>query len=149
MNRLGQEKLWDAGNVCRGRTRRIYDTTGFDQHQAPPTQGLPEEVWQAKVCASASASDWLRPALYGYDAATGNLVSETAANGTVASTSYDTTFATYATSVTVIPTASLGGVTLTTSYAYYGINAEAGGVGLRASCRRRPTPTGGDDAPHL
>ncbi|MGB2771226.1 MAG: hypothetical protein WBF31_02790, partial [Anaerolineae bacterium] len=142
VNRLGQEKLWDAGNVCRGQTRRIYDTTGFDQHQAPPTQGLLREVWQAKVCASASASDWLRPALYGYDAATGNLVSETAANGTVASTSYDTTFATYATSVTVMPTASLGGMTLTTSYAYYGINAEAGGVGLKGQLQKETDANG-------
>ncbi|MBK7201759.1 hypothetical protein [Candidatus Amarolinea dominans] len=142
VNRLGQEKLWDAGNVCQGQTRRIYDTTGFDQHQAPPTQGLLREVWQAKVCASASASDWLRPALYGYDAATGNLVSETAANGTVASTSYDTTFATYATSVTVMPTASLGGMTLTTSYAYYGINAEAGGVGLKGQLQKETDANG-------
>ena len=142
VNRLAQEKLWDAGNVCQGQTRRIYDTTGFDQHQAPPTQGLVQETWQAKVCASANVSDWLRSALYGYDAATGNLVSETAANGTVTSTSYDATFAAYTTSVSVIPAASLGGMTLTTSYAYYGINAEAGGVGLKGQLQTETDANG-------
>ncbi|MEI8082864.1 MAG: hypothetical protein WCI74_13585, partial [Actinomycetes bacterium] len=127
VNRLAQEKLWDGANVCQGQTRWIYDTTGFNQQQTPPTRGLLQEVWQAQACDSASQGAWVRPALHGYDSY-GNLTSTTAANGTVTSTSYDATFGTYPTSVTTTPGTG-GGATLTTSYTYYGINPAAGGDG--------------------
>ncbi len=131
VNRLGQEKLWDAGNVCQGQTRWIYDTTGYNQQGAATTQnsqGLLKEIWQAKTCDGASQGDWVRQTLNGYDSY-GNLNSATAANNAVTSTSYDTSFGTYPLSVTTTPGAG-GGATLTTSYAYYGINPESGGYGL-------------------
>ena len=138
VNRLGQEKLWDASNVCQGQTRQIYDTTGFNQHQAFPTQGLLKEIWQAKTCDGATQNGWVRQTLNGYDSY-GNLNSATAANGAVTSTSYDTTFGTYPLSVTTTPGAG-GGATLTTSYAYYGINPESGGSGLVGQLQKVTDP---------
>ena len=138
VNRVGQAKLWDDANVCQGQTRQIYDTTGFNQQQTPPTQGLLKEVWQAKVCDSTSQSDWVRQTLNGYNSY-GNLTSATAANGAVTSTSYDTVFGTYPLSVTVMPGAG-GGATLTTSYAYYGVNPEPGGSGLAGQLQQETDP---------
>ena len=56
-------------------------------------------------------------------------------------TSYDATFGTYPLSVTVTPGTG-GGTTLTTSYAYYGINAEAGGSGLKGQLQKETDPNG-------
>ena len=140
VNRPGQEKLWDASAVCQGQRRTVYDTTGLTAYQTPPTQGLAKEVWQAKVCDSASQSDWVRTTLNGYDSY-GNLNSATAANGAVTTTTYDGTFATYPLSVTVTPGPG-GGTTLTTSYAYYGINQETGGSGLRGQLQKETDPNG-------
>ncbi|MBX7233672.1 MAG: hypothetical protein K1X65_04755 [Caldilineales bacterium] len=143
VDRLAEEKLWTQTSFCMSQARWIYDVAapGFDQQLAAFAKGWLKEQWQAKICGSGAASDWLRPAAYGYDSK-GNVNSVTAANGTATTTVYDATFSVYPLSVTVTPAAGLGGATLTTSYAYYGINAEAGGSGLTGQVQKATDPNG-------
>ena len=141
VNGVAQEKLWDgdAGGACRGQTRYIYDTTGFNQQQTPPTQGLLREAWQAKVCDGTTETDWVRSAAYSYDSY-GNRTGETTANGATTTTAYDTTFKTYPITQTTTPGAG-GGATLTTTNKYYGVNAEVGqGSGLVGQLQSRTDP---------
>ncbi|MBK9095279.1 MAG: RHS repeat protein [Anaerolineae bacterium] len=141
VNRVAQEKLWagDSGGACQSQTRQIYDTTGFNQQQTPPTKGQLKEVWQAKTCDSANQADWARPALYSYDLY-GNRTGETNAAGATTTTAYDATFKTYPVTQTTTPGAG-GGATLMTSNTYYGVSgAEANGSGLAGQLQRSTDP---------
>jgi YD repeat-containing protein len=141
VNRVAQEKLWagDSGGACQRQTRQIYDTTGFNQQQTPPTKGWLKEVWQAKTCDSANQSDWVRPALYSYDLY-GNRTSEGNAAGATTTTTYDATFKTYPVTQITTPGAG-GGVTLTTTLKYYGVSgAEANGSGLAGQLQSSTDP---------
>ncbi len=131
VNRVGQEKLWqgDAGGSCRGQTRWIYDgRSGHAQFNLAPTQGRLREVWQAGAGGTSCDGNWWNSAAYSYDNY-GNTTSVAGPAGMATHTVYDTSFHIYPTTVTVQPGA-WGGTTQTTSYRYYGVNAEAGGGGL-------------------
>ncbi|MCP4125690.1 MAG: hypothetical protein GY753_01345, partial [Gammaproteobacteria bacterium] len=132
VNRIAEEKLLDSSGVCQGQSRMLYDNaSGHNSYTSPPSDGFLHEVWHAGYGQSAGAgcdTNWLRQSLLSYSDS-GNLESETTANGSVTTTTYDSTFDTYPTGTTVTPGPG-GGVTLATQYRYYGINQAVGGSGL-------------------
>ncbi|MFZ1402242.1 MAG: RHS repeat domain-containing protein, partial [Anaerolineae bacterium] len=132
VNRVAEEKLFagSESGTCQGQTRTIYDNnSGYAAYNQAPTNGLVKEVWQAGHGVAGCDTSRVRSAAYDYDP-WGNRRSETAANGSVVTTAFDSTFHAYAMSVTVQPASQLGGATLTTTYTRYGMNATAGGSGL-------------------
>ncbi|MBK6430431.1 hypothetical protein [Candidatus Amarolinea dominans] len=132
VNRVAEEKLFagSESGTCQGQTRTIYDNySGYAAYNQAPTAGQLKEVWQAGQGGTGCDANWMRSTAYGYDQ-WGNRWSETAANGSVVTTAFDSTFHAYAMSVTVQPASQLGGATLTTTYTRYGMNATAGGSGL-------------------
>ncbi len=132
VDRLAEERLWqgEVGGSCRRQTRYTYDdASGVDGYTLPPTQGLLREEWHAGQMGLACDADWVRTAYYEYDG-WGNRRLARAANGTDTTTVYDgDPFHAHPLSVTIQPPADQGS-TLTTSYRYYGINAESWGSGL-------------------
>jgi YD repeat-containing protein len=141
-----QEIVWAGvvGTTCARQTRYVYDTTGQAAWQTAPTQGLLREVWQAGYGGVGCNAGWLRTTAAAYDA-WGNRTQESDANGQTTTTVYNSHLHAYPLSVTIQPgtaNGGSGGATLTTSYKYYGINAEAGGLGWFGQLQSTTDPNG-------